>query len=110
RLGQDLAVAIASDVLAQEVEAVLPMRDPGLLVRELQPSFLQEVGHERSDLITKEVLRCAGDPQVIRIADPVDLVHPLLFPRSGDRAKWSARSRCSPSRVQFASAGERIPP
>ena len=60
------------------------MRDPGLLERELEPSSLQEVGHERLDLITKEVLRCAGDQEVIRIADQVDLVHPSLFRRPGE--------------------------
>ena len=68
----------------QEIEACLHMRDPGLLVRELEPSSLQEVGHERLDLITKEVLRCARDQEVIRIADQVDFVHPLLLRRLGE--------------------------
>ena len=84
RLGQDLAVAVTPDVLPQEVEAFLHMGDPGLLVRELEPSFLQEVSHERLDLITKEFLRRAGDQEVIRIADQVDLVHPLLLRRPGE--------------------------
>src|SRR4051812_49000535 len=39
------------------------MRDPGLLVRELEPSFVQEMGHERLDLITKEFLRYARDQE-----------------------------------------------
>jgi hypothetical protein len=60
------------------------MGDPGLLVGELEPSFLQEVSHERLDLITKKFLRCAGDQEVIRIADQVDFVHPLLFWRPGE--------------------------
>ena len=60
------------------------MRDPGLLVGELEPSFFQEVSHENLDLITKESLRCAGDQEVIRIADQVDFVHPLLFERLGE--------------------------
>ena len=60
------------------------MRDPGLLVGELEPSFLQEVSHERLDLITKEFLRCAGDQEVIRITDQVDFVHPLLLRRLGE--------------------------
>ena len=67
RLGQDLAAAIASYVLSQEIEAFLHMRDLGLLVGELEPSFLQEVSHERLDLITKKFLRCARDQEVIRI-------------------------------------------
>jgi hypothetical protein len=36
-LDQDLAIGEASHRLAQEVEAVLDMRDPGLLVGELEP-------------------------------------------------------------------------
>jgi hypothetical protein len=84
RLDQDLAAVIAPDVLSQEIEARLHMRDLGLLVRELEPSFLQEMGHERLDLITKEVLRCAGDQEVIRRADQVDLGLPLSLPRVGE--------------------------
>ena len=60
------------------------MRDPGLLVGELEPSFLQEVSHERLDLTTKKFLRCACDQEVIRIADQVDFVPPLLFWRLGE--------------------------
>ena len=60
------------------------MRDLGFLVGEFQPAFLQEVSHERLDLITKESLRRAGDQEVIRIADQVDFVHPLLFRRLGE--------------------------
>jgi hypothetical protein len=60
------------------------MRDPGLLVREFEPSFFQEMGHERLDLITKKFLRCACDQEVIRIADQVDLELPLLTRRGGE--------------------------
>jgi len=60
------------------------MRDLGLLVGEFEPSFLHEVSHERLDLITKEPLRCAGDQEVIRIADQVDFVPPLLLWRLGE--------------------------
>ena len=84
RLGQDLAAAIAPYVLPQEIEAVLHMRDPGLLVRELEPSFLQEMSHERLDLITKKFLRCASDQEVIRIADQVDFGLPLSLRRAGE--------------------------
>src|SRR5215469_16835175 len=69
RFDQDLAAAVAPDVLPQEIEAFLHMRDPGLLVRELEPPFLQEVSHERLDLITKEFLRRASDQEVIRISE-----------------------------------------
>ena len=46
-----LAVAIAPDRLAQEIEAVLDMRDPGLLVGEFETPLLQEVFHERLDFM-----------------------------------------------------------
>src|SRR5512135_1138221 len=67
------------------------MGDPGLLVRELEPSFLQEVGHERLDLITKEFLRRAGDqessspgefhPQALTEPDVRLSPHPALITR-----------------------------
>ena len=60
------------------------MRDLGFLVGELQPAFLQEVSHERLDLITEKFLRCARDQEVIRIADQVDFVLPLLLRRVGE--------------------------
>src|SRR5262245_51837652 len=71
------------------------MRDPGLLVRELEPPFLQEVSHERLDLITKEFLRCAGDqessspgefhPQALTEPDGSLSAHPALITRPGPR-------------------------
>jgi hypothetical protein len=39
------------DRLAQEIEAVLDMRDPGLLVGEFETPLLQELCHERFDSI-----------------------------------------------------------
>ena len=60
------------------------MRDLGLLVGEFEPSLLQELSHERLDLITKKFLRCAGDQEVIRITDQVDFVPPLLLWRLGE--------------------------
>jgi hypothetical protein len=60
------------------------MRDLGFLVGELQTAFLQEVSHERLDLVTEEFLRCARDQEVIRIADQVDLELPLLTRRGGE--------------------------
>ena len=57
------------------------MRDLGLLVGEFEAASLQDVGHERSDLITKEFLRDARDQEVIRITDQVDLGLPLPLGR-----------------------------
>src|SRR4051794_19606093 len=72
-LDQDLAIAEAPDRLAQEIEAVLDMRDPGLLVGEFETPLAQEVFHERLDFSSQEDPRCAGDDEVIRIADQMDL-------------------------------------
>src|SRR4051794_22917951 len=60
------------------------MGDPGLLVRELEPPFFQEVSYEGLDLVPKEFLRGASDQEIIRIADQVDLIHPLLLRRPGE--------------------------
>src|SRR5215469_15429196 len=59
--------------LAQEVETVLDMRDPGLLVGEFETPLGQEVCHERLDFILQQKPRRAGDDEVIRIANQVNL-------------------------------------
>jgi hypothetical protein len=42
----------AREIRKNQIEAFLHMRDLGSLVRELEPPFLQEMSHERLDLIT----------------------------------------------------------
>ena len=64
------------DRLAQEIEAVLDMRDPGLLVGEFETPLLQEVFHKRLDFIAQQKPRLARDNEVIRIANQVDLAIP----------------------------------
>ena len=76
RLDEQFPVGISAHVLSEEIEAVLHMRDLGFLVGELQTAFLQEVSHERLNLVTKKFLRDARDQEVIRIADQVDFVAP----------------------------------
>src|SRR5207248_3218029 len=58
----------------------------------LEPSFFQEVSHERLDLITKEFLRCASDhessgpgelhPQALSDPDGSLATHPALMIQS----------------------------
>src|ERR1019366_9551973 len=60
------------------------MRDLGFLVGEFQTAFLQEVSHERLDLVTKKILRDARDQEVIRITDQVDFILPWSFWRLGE--------------------------
>ena len=55
-LDQHLAVAMTSGRLSKEVEAVLDMRDPGLLVGEFETPLLQELFHERFDSMFEENL------------------------------------------------------
>src|SRR5262245_39728506 len=61
------------DRLPKEVEAVLDMRDPGLLVGEFEAPLRQEVFHERLDFVLQQKPRRARDDEVIRIANQVDL-------------------------------------
>src|SRR5271167_3647514 len=70
------------DRLAQELEAVLDMRDPGLLVGEFETPLLQELFHERFDSIFEENLRRACDNEVIRITNQVNLTLPVPAPRN----------------------------
>ena len=51
------------------------MRDLGFLVGEFQTAFLQEVSHERLDLVTKKSFRDARDQEVIRI-EPENFLTP----------------------------------
>src|SRR5262249_36858208 len=78
RLDEHLAVAMTPGRLPKEVEAVLDMRDPGLLVGEFETPLLQELLHERLDSVAQQNPRRARDDEVIRIAGQVDLV--LLAP------------------------------
>src|SRR4051812_11144134 len=84
------------------------MGDPGLLVRELKPSFLQELSHERLHLVPKEVLRGAGDqessgpgelhPQALSDPDGRLSPHPALMIRSPVESR-SARGPAGSGRV-----------
>src|SRR4051794_40043789 len=51
------------DRLAQEVEAVLHRRDPGLLVGEFETPLLQELFHERLDFLLQQEPRRACDDE-----------------------------------------------
>src|SRR5262245_23774491 len=85
RLQVDPAVAVAPDVLAQEVEPVFDAGDAGFLVGECETPLRQEVLHERLDPIPEEGLRRARDEEIIRIPDQVDLV-PSALRRPGAEA------------------------
>jgi hypothetical protein len=65
---------ITPHVLAQKVKAVFDAADPGLLVGEFETPLLQEVSHERLDLVTPEFRRCARDEEIIRVSHQMDLV------------------------------------
>src|SRR5262249_17801047 len=88
-LDEHLATAVAPDRLPKEVEAVLDVRDPGLLVGEFQTPLGQEVLHERLDLILQQEPRCAGDdessspgelhPQALAEPDVELSPHPALM-------------------------------
>src|SRR5262245_11663680 len=71
-------------VLAQEVEAVVHMRDAGFLVGEFETPLLQEVCHERLYFVTQKFLRGARKDEVIRIAHQVDFVPCPLRPRGAE--------------------------
>src|SRR5262249_45206267 len=51
RLEEYLAAAVTPHVLAEEVEAVFAMRDPGLLVGEFETPLSKEVLHEGLDSV-----------------------------------------------------------
>ena len=81
---QHLAVAPTPDRLPKKVEAVLNMRDSGLLVGEFETPLLQELLHERFDFILKENLGRARDDEVVRIANQVDLAPRALAARCAE--------------------------
>ncbi len=57
RLDPQLAMAIATHILAEEVEAFLDVRDLRLFRREFQPAFAQEALHQRLHLILQQFFR-----------------------------------------------------
>jgi hypothetical protein len=97
------------------------VRDAGFLVGEFKTPLRHEVSPERLHFVPAKFLRGAGDHEVIRRADPVDLVLLLLaactaatlrqlpFPsipspvrqRGGDEAAWRAPRRRGAEGVLF---------
>ena len=59
--------------MPQKVKAVRNMRDAGLLQGECQTAFPQELLREGADFVGQQRLRGAGDNEVIRIPDEIDL-------------------------------------
>src|SRR5215210_7379817 len=64
RLDDELAV-VPAYILSEEVEPVLDMRDSGLLRRESQSAWLQEVLDQRHDFFQQHFFRRAGDEEVV---------------------------------------------
>src|SRR5580700_6173200 len=73
RRNYKLAVVLAN-VLSEKVEADFYMRDQGLLFREFQPSFAQKLHDKRFDFVLKQLLRAAGNYEVVCIANHVDFI------------------------------------
>jgi len=68
RLDQQLAV-IPANVLTKGVEALIHMRDDGLLRREFQSTLAQEALDQRLHLIFQQFFRLAGDDEVVCVPD-----------------------------------------
>jgi len=76
-------LAVTSDVLTEEIEAVFHLREFGFLVGESETPLEQEVLHERLDFMTQKRRRCARDNEVIRIANQMDAIpFPLSTPHA----------------------------
>ena len=90
-------------MLSQKVKAVLNMRDERFLSREGQSSFPHEWFNERFGFLLQSFFRTTGDNEVICISYQVDLCSLVLT------ISWIEHrsTRSSPSRVIFASTGEK---
>ena len=75
RFHQRLAVIFA-EVLSEEVKPLVNMGDACLVGGERQPSFLQEPLHQGANFTFQQLLRVAGDDEVVRIANEIDLGRP----------------------------------
>ena len=64
RLDKQL-VSIHTDVLPEEVEPLLDMRDDRLIRRKLKAAFSEEPLHERADLLLQHLSRGTGDNEVV---------------------------------------------
>ena len=73
RFDPQLSMGVATQILAEEVEAFLNVRDLRLFRREFQPTFAQEALHQRRHLILQQFFRSAGDDEVVGIADQMNL-------------------------------------
>src|SRR5439155_4474925 len=79
---------VLAEDLSEEIEPFVDMRDAGLLGRELQAAVAQELLDQRSDFVFQHVLGRAGNDEVIRVSNEIDLESVLLdsvtSPAKGD--------------------------
>jgi hypothetical protein len=68
RFHENRAVIVA-EMLTEKVKPVGDMRDLGLLGREDQAAFVEELFHERTDFGFQQFFGTAGDDEVIRESD-----------------------------------------
>src|SRR3546814_10024209 len=71
-----LAVVLAY-VESEEIKPIVDVRDLGLLWREREPPCRQEFFDHWTNLVLQHFFRCAGDDEVVRVPNDVDL---LLVP------------------------------
>ena len=62
-------MAVATHILAEEVEPFLDVRDLRLLRREFQSTLAQEALDQRLHLIFQQFFRLAGDDEVVCVPD-----------------------------------------
>ena len=81
RFHQRLPIVFA-EVLSEEVEPLVDMGEVSLVGGERQPSLLQELLHQGTNFTFQQLFRVAGDDEVVRIPDQVDLGMPAfaVFP------------------------------
>ena len=70
RLNQQLAVVLAH-ILSEEIKPFFNVRDSGFLLREFQPSGLEERSYQRFDFQFQQLFSSAGNNEVIRIANHI---------------------------------------
>src|SRR3546814_9723610 len=96
-------LVVLAYVESEEIKPIVDVRDLGLLWREREPPCRQEFFDHWTNLVLQHFFRCAGDDEVVRVPNDVDLLLvPVLLQVPPKRSEEHTSELQSLMRISYA--------